>query len=117
MWAVLPGRAAVQDMDTDHGRLYVAMAAKFLNRADIVAPSSGGVADKLLLRVRSRGATGVGHAQGEPGALEGVLELPVVAITRTFNQHQIAVGLAIGLFGVATAYIVQVPNGQHGRCS
>ena len=51
MWAVSPGRAAVQDMDTDHGRLYVAMAEKFLDRADIVAPSSGCVADKWPLWV------------------------------------------------------------------
>ncbi len=54
MRAVLPGRAAVQDMDTDHGRLYVAMAEKFLDRADIVAPSSGCVADKWPLWVITR---------------------------------------------------------------
>ena len=40
MRAVSPGRAAVQDMDTDHGRLYVAMAEGLLDRADTVAPSS-----------------------------------------------------------------------------
>ncbi len=54
MRAVSPGRAAVQDIDTDHGRLYVAMAEKFLDRADILAPSSGCVADKWPLRVTSR---------------------------------------------------------------
>ena len=53
MRAVSPGRAAVQDMDTDHGRLYVAMAQKLLDRADIVAPSGGCVADKGQLRVRT----------------------------------------------------------------
>ncbi len=53
MRAVSPGRAAVQDMDTDHGRLYVAMAEKFLDRTDIVAPSSGCVADKWPLWVTS----------------------------------------------------------------
>ncbi len=40
-------------MDTDHGRLYVAMAEKFLDRADIVAASSGCVTDKCPLRVKS----------------------------------------------------------------
>ncbi len=54
MRAVSPGRAAVQDMDTDHARLYVAMAEKFLDRADIVAPSSGCVSDKWPLWVTSR---------------------------------------------------------------
>ncbi len=53
MRAVSHGRAAVQDMDTDHGRLYVATAEKLLGHADIVAPSSGFVADKWQLRVRS----------------------------------------------------------------
>ena len=48
-----PGRAGVQDMDADHGRLYAAMAKKFLDRADTVAPSSGCVAAKWPLRVRS----------------------------------------------------------------
>ena len=37
MRVVTPGRAAVQDMDTGHGRLHVALAEKFLDRADIVA--------------------------------------------------------------------------------
>ena len=46
---MLPGGIAVQDMDTDHGRLYVAMAEKCLDRAVIVAPSSGCVADKWSL--------------------------------------------------------------------
>ena len=41
-------------MDTDHDRLYVAMAEKFLDRADIVAKSSGCVADECPLRVTSR---------------------------------------------------------------
>ena len=35
MRAMPPGPAAVQDMDTAHGRLYVAMAEKCLDRADI----------------------------------------------------------------------------------
>ena len=52
MRAVSPGRAAVQDVDSDHGRLYVAMAEKFLDREEIVAPSSECVADKWMLRVR-----------------------------------------------------------------
>ena len=52
MRAVSPGRAAVQDMDTDHGRLYVAMAEKFLDRADTVAPSKGCVIEKWLLWVK-----------------------------------------------------------------
>ncbi len=51
MRAVSPGRAAVQDMDTDHVRLYVAIAEKFLDRADIVALPSGCVADKWPLWV------------------------------------------------------------------
>ncbi len=51
MRAVSPGGAEVQDVNTDHGRHYVAMAGKFLDRADIVAPSSGCVADKWPLRV------------------------------------------------------------------
>ncbi len=41
-------------MDTDHARLYVAMADKFLDRADIVAPSSGCVSDKWPLWVKCR---------------------------------------------------------------
>ncbi len=49
MRAMSPERAAVQDMATDHGRLCVATAEKFLDRADIVAPSSGCVTDKWLL--------------------------------------------------------------------
>ena len=53
MRAVSPARAAVQDMNTDHGRLYVAMAEKFLDRADIVAPTSGSVADKWPLWVKT----------------------------------------------------------------
>ncbi len=53
MRAVSPGRAAIQDMDADHGRLYVAMAEKFLDRTDIVAPSSRCVADEWPLRVRA----------------------------------------------------------------
>ncbi len=56
MRAVSSGRVAVQDMDTDHGHLCVAMAEKFLDRADIVAPSSGCVTDKWPLWVRSRTA-------------------------------------------------------------
>ncbi len=35
MRAVSPGGAEVQDMATDHGRLYVVMAEKFLDRANI----------------------------------------------------------------------------------
>lgn len=46
MRAVLPGWAAAQDMDTNHDRLYIAMAKKYLNSGDIVAPSSGCVAEK-----------------------------------------------------------------------
>ena len=46
-----PGRAEAQDTDTDHGRLYLAMAEKFLDRVDIVAPSSERVADKCPLWV------------------------------------------------------------------
>ncbi len=49
MRAVSPGRSAVQDMDTDHGRLLIVMAEKLLNRADIVAPSSRGVTDNWSL--------------------------------------------------------------------
>ena len=56
MRAVSPGRAAIQDITTDHGRLYVAMAEKVLDRADIVAPSSGSVADKWSLRLMIRSA-------------------------------------------------------------
>ncbi len=41
MWAVLPGAAAVQYIDTDHVRHYVAMAEKFLDHAVIVAPANG----------------------------------------------------------------------------
>ena len=51
MRVVSPGGAEVQDVDTDHGRHYVAMAEKFLDRADIVAPPSGCVTDKWPLRV------------------------------------------------------------------
>ncbi len=40
-------------MDTDYGRLYVAMAEKFLGRTDTVAPPSGCVAIELRFRVRS----------------------------------------------------------------
>ncbi len=49
MRALSPGRAAVRDMAADHGRLYGAMAEKFLDRADTVAPPNGCVADKWLL--------------------------------------------------------------------
>ncbi len=41
-------------MDIDHGRLYVAMAEKFLDHADIVAPPSGCVGDKWPLWFKSR---------------------------------------------------------------
>ncbi len=41
-------------MDTDLGRLYVAMAQQILDRADIVSPSGGCVADKWPLGVTSR---------------------------------------------------------------
>jgi hypothetical protein len=41
---VSPGRGAVQDMDTDNGRLYMAVAQMLLGRAYIVAPSSGFIA-------------------------------------------------------------------------
>ncbi len=51
MQAVSPERAAVQAMDTDDGRVCVAMAEKFLDRVDIVAPSSGCVTDKWPLWV------------------------------------------------------------------
>ncbi len=61
MRAVSAGRAAVQDIDTDHGRLYVAMAEKFLDRADIVALSSGCVADKWPLQI-------IFHRGPEPSA-------------------------------------------------
>ena len=50
MRAVSPGGAEVQDVDTDHGRYYVAMAEEFLDRAEIVAPSSGCVADKMAAK-------------------------------------------------------------------
>ncbi len=53
MRAVSPGRTTIQDMDTDHGRLHVAMAEKFLDRAEIVASSSGCVADEWQQRVRN----------------------------------------------------------------
>ncbi len=54
MRAVSPGRVAVHDMDTDYGRLYGAMAEKFLDRADIIALSSGCVADIWPLWVSKR---------------------------------------------------------------
>ena len=38
-------------MGIHHGRLYVAMAEMLLDRADIVAPSSGFVAEEWQLRV------------------------------------------------------------------
>lgn len=46
--AVASGRAAVQDMDSDHDRLYVATAEKIPNRADIVTRSSGCVARIMI---------------------------------------------------------------------
>ena len=46
-----PGRTTVEDMGVDHGRLYVAMAQKLLDRADIVASTSGWGAGKWQLRV------------------------------------------------------------------
>ncbi len=49
-------------MDTDHGRLYVAMAEKFLNRGDILTPDSGYVADKLQPWVIS-GGVGLGFSK------------------------------------------------------
>ena len=49
MRAVSPGRAAVQDMVTDRARFYVAMAEKFLDRADTLATPSGCVANKWPL--------------------------------------------------------------------
>ncbi len=46
MRAVSPGRAAVRDMAADDGRHWVALAEKFLDRADSVAPPSGCVAEE-----------------------------------------------------------------------
>ncbi len=79
MRAVSPAPTAVQDMDTDHGRLYVAMAKNFQDRADIIAPSSGCVTDKWLLRVifpRTPGQS----ATSEPGSTpEEISQIPDIA--------------------------------------
>ncbi len=56
MRAVLLGPAAVQDIATDHGRLCIAMAENFLDRAEIIAPSSGYVADKCRPWLKRRRA-------------------------------------------------------------
>ncbi len=53
MRAVSPGRAAVQDMDTDDGRLYVSQAEKFPERVSNVALPSRCVTDKWPLWITS----------------------------------------------------------------
>jgi hypothetical protein len=54
MRAASPGRVAAQGMDTNHGRRYIVMAKKCLDSGDIVAPSSGCVAEKWPLWVKTR---------------------------------------------------------------
>ena len=61
-----PGRVAVQDMAADHGRLYVAMAVKFLDRADIVTPSK---------RVRRRQMATLGKQHCLPAFCRVVLNM------------------------------------------
>ncbi len=60
----------------DHGRLYVAMAQKLLDRSDIVAQCNRCIANEWLLRVKSRRRRGKIHYQPSraiwvraPGAL------------------------------------------------
>lgn len=70
MRGVSPGRAAAQDMDTNHGRLHVAMDKKFPDSRDIVAPSSGWVAEKwplgaIFLRTSSTEFTSVVWGEAE----------------------------------------------------
>ncbi len=69
-------------MDTDDDRLHVAMAEKFLDRADIVAPSSGCVADKwppwvcaVLRRRSSVGANPTRQLSLRPEAIGAVMEV------------------------------------------
>ena len=75
MGAVSPGGAAVRDMATDHGRLYVAMVEKFLDRADSVAPPSGYVVDKLPLWVTTGHAASSSRTAGSgPGEDIGAID-------------------------------------------
>lgn len=78
MRAVSSGRTATKDLDTDHGRPYVAMAEKFVDGVDIVAPSVGCVADKWPLQVKTSRSTAE-SAETVPGARpDGVAEIPGV---------------------------------------
>ena len=87
MRAVSPGRAAILDTDTGHGRLYVAMAEKFLDHADIVAPSSGCVTD---FRFGSQADVDHPTANGPLKPQERTLGLGMSALTAIWPKADVA---------------------------